>query len=420
MTSARQGLRILVVGLNYAPEEIGIARYTTGMAEMLAARGHRVDAIVGQPYYPQWRVYAGYRGWRARAERRNGVNVVRCPHYVPAEPGGLKRIVHLASFALSALPSAIRAALRLRKQRPQVVVCIAPALFSVVPAWIAARLSGAKLWVHVQDFEVEAAAATGLMQAGSLPARLALWLEARILRLADSLSSISPQMCARLAAKTGVSPDAVLQVRNWADGNFMSDPKGAAELRSEWDLGDRRIALYSGNIARKQGIEILVEVARILQHRDDVVIVICGEGPNRAELAVLSAGLPNVRLHDLQPMDRVPALLTLASVHLLPQIPGAADLVLPSKLTNMLASGRPVVATAASGTGLADEMEGCGIVTQPGDAPAFAEALERLLADAPLSAQLGETASRRAAERWSAPAIMDRMEQRLVALAGEA
>jgi colanic acid biosynthesis glycosyl transferase WcaI len=420
VTSAEDGLRILVVGLNYAPEEIGIARYTAGMAEMLTQRGHQVDVIAGQPYYPQWQVYAGYRGWRARTERRNGVNVARCPHYVPADPSGVKRILHLASFALSALPSLVRSVLRRRKRRPQVIICIAPALFSVVPAWIAARLSGAKLWVHVQDFEVEAALATGLMRPGSMPARLALWLEGRILGLADSLSSISPQMCARLAAKAGTLPDAVLQVRNWADGNFVADPEGAARLRTEWNLGDRKIALYSGNIARKQGIEILVEVARILLGRDDVAIVICGEGPNRAELAALSAGLPNVHLHDLQPMERVPALLTLADVHLLPQIPGAADLVLPSKLTNMLASGRPVVATAAMGTGLADEMEGCGLVTEPGDAPALAKALERLLADDTLAAQMGETASQRAADRWSAPAIMTQLEQQLVAMASAA
>jgi hypothetical protein len=161
-------------------------------------------------------------------------------------------------------------------------------------------------------------------------------------------------------------------------------------------VGDRQVCLYSGNIANKQGIEILIEVARKLHARRDILFVICGEGPNRANLQTLAQGLDNVMFHKLQPLERMQDLLGLASIHLLPQIPGAADLVLPSKLTNMLASGRPVVATAMPGTGLYDEVEGCGINVEPGDVTAMAEAIVAL-ADAPdRRAELGRLASARA------------------------
>jgi len=109
----------------------------------------------------------------------------------------------------------------------------------------------------------------------------------------------------------------------------------------------------------------------------------------------------------------LPELLALADVHLLPQIAGAADLVLPSKLTNMLASGRAVVATAALGTGLADEVEGCGVVTPPGDALAFADAITRLIDDHTMRTRLGATARVRAEERWSRNAILKRFEVNL-------
>ena len=414
MSAAPEPLRIAILGLNYAPEEIGIARYSHGMAEGLALRGLAVEMVAGAPYYPQWQVYPGFGGWWRRSVE-NGVALTRCPHYVPARPTGLRRIIHLSSFALSALPSALGWALRRRAHRPRIVMAVAPALLSVPVAWLGARLAGARLWVHIQDFEVEAALATGLVDAG-LAGRLAKWVERRILGLADVISTISPQMVARLEAK-GLARERLAEVRNWADASVAPDPAGGAAYRAQWNLGTRQVALYSGNIANKQGIEILVEVARLLADRRDLAFVICGQGPNRAALEKLASGLDNIQFHDLQPSARMGELLSLAAVHLLPQIPGAADLLLPSKLTNMLASGRPVVATAAAGTGLAGEVEGCGLVSEPGDAAAMAAAISRLLDDPELSARFGVAARERAQERWSQAAIIDRLAAWLRALA---
>lgn len=402
-----KGRRVLIVGLNYAPEPVGIGPYTQGLAEALVARGADVRVIAGKPYYPQWRTYPAFAGLDWRTGEEGGVKITRCPHYVPAQPSGLKRILHLASFALSALPHALRAALGGRGRRPELVIAVAPALLSVFTAWLAARIAGARLWIHVQDFEVEAALATGLMDDARLPARLARRVEGTFLRLGDTVSTISPQMCAKLVAK-GVALQRVIEMRNWSDARFAPDPSGAETVRAEWGLTGKVVALYSGNIARKQGIEILVEAARLLQHRQDIAFVICGEGPNRAELEKLAAGLGNVQLHDLQPAERMGAMLTMADLHLLPQIAVAADLVLPSKLTNMLASGRPVVATTEPGTGLYAEVDGCGTVTQPGDAAALAAAVAELAGDPARRAALGEAARARAAERWMKDAIIDR------------
>ena len=111
-------------------------------------------------------------------------------------------------------------------------------------------------------------------------------------------------------------------------------------------------------------------------------------------------------------------LLELAAVHLLPQVDAAADLVLPSKLANMLLSGRPVIATALAGTGLFDEVDGCGVAVPPGDAAALAAAVVRLADDPALAARLGAAARTRAAERWSREAILAEFERRLATLAG--
>ncbi len=397
-------MRILIVGINYAPEPIGIGPYTAGTARALREAGHDVEVLTGKAYYPDWKIDPAFARPAYHRSVEDGVRITRCPLYVPSRDGGLKRIVHHASFAAAALPEVVRIA---RRFRPELVLAIAPSLVSFPVARVAARIAGAELWLHIQDFEVEAAFATGLMDSRSLLARAAAGFEAQQLAAADRITSISPQMCARLAAK-GVPEDRIAQFRNWAEIEHIRPLEAPSPYRQEWNIAEPFVAFYSGNIAKKQGIGIIVEAARLLRHRRDLVFVICGEGPNRAELEREAASLGNIRLFDLQPRDRLGELLGLATLHLLPQLADAADLVLPSKLANMMASGRPVVATAAPGTGIANEIADCGISTPPGDAVAFAAAIEALLDDAEQRAQLGLAARNAAESRWSREELLGR------------
>jgi len=406
-------MKILILGLNYAPEKVGVAVYTTGMAEALAKAGHEVEVVVGHPYYPAWKVADGHRQWRYAETVENGVRILRCPLYVPARPSAARRVLHHLSFgAFGVLPAIARAI----RRRPDIVFTVAPALLSAPVAALAARLSGARSWLHVQDFEVGAAMATGLMQADSLPARLAAGFERRTLRRFDRVSSISDPMCAKLA-ECGVDPDRIVQFRNWSDIDAVRPLQSPSPFAAEWGVHTPHVALYSGNIANKQGIEVLVDAARRLAARDDLTFVICGDGPNRERLEQHAEGLANVRFFPLQPKERLGDLLGLATIHVLPQIAGAADLVLPSKLTNMLSSGRPIIATAEAGTGLAKEVEGCGLITAPGDGDALADAITRLMDDETLRIETGANARRRAEEHWAQTSILRRFESQLARLA---
>jgi colanic acid biosynthesis glycosyl transferase WcaI len=409
----RRPTDILILGHNYAPEPIGIGPCTTGMAEALAASGHRVRVICGQPSYPYWKVAEGFRRRRARRSVEGGVQVLRLPLYVPRDPCGLRRILHNLSFAVSAGVAMFTTLIR---RRPDVIVAIAPSAFSALVARFFAWISRRPLWVHVQDFEVEMAMATGQLAFGRLGRSLAHLLE-RAGHRGDLVSSISPRMCDRLIAR-GSDPDAVVEFRNWA--NPAVRPLAAeSPYRAEWQIDRPFVALYSGNIAAKQGIDIVVAAARLLAARDDLLFVICGNGTNRNALAAAAADCPNIRFHNLQPPERLSDLLGLATVHLLPQIAGAADLVLPSKLPNMLASGRAVIATAQAGTGLADAVHGCGIVAPPHDVVAFAEAITRLIDDRDTREAFGAAARRRALERWNKEAILSGFEHRLRLLDAE-
>lgn len=412
VVAASAPLRILLVALNYAPELVGCAKYTSELAEDLAARGHAVEVVCAPPYYPQWKIAEGYSGARWRREDLNGVAVHRTPIYVPPRPSGARRVAHLASFGLAATPSAIAVA---RRFRPDVVMAIAPTLAASGAAVMAARASGALGWLHIQDFEVDAAFDLGLLKRG-MGRRPALAIERWLFNRFDRVSTISPAMVDLLHAK-GVARDRTMEVRNWVDVDAVSVlPDSRTAYRRELGVSPSEIvALYSGNMAAKQGIEMLGEVARIAKTQGaPVTFLFCGEGSARGALEASAAGLDNVRFLPLQPLARLPELLGTADIHLLPQRPEAADLVLPSKLAGMLASGRPVIAMAAPGTGLAREVEGCGRVTEP-SAAAMATAVLELAGDADQRRALGLAARTRAEARWRKDAIIGALETSLTA-----
>jgi len=152
-------LRILIYGINYSPELTGIGKYTGEMAEWLAEQGHDIRIATAPPYYPEWKVADGYSAVRYWREQVDGVDVWRCPLYVPSRPSGLKRILHLASFALSSMPVIFRQIF----WKPDVIVVIEPPLFCAPAAWLTAQLSSAKCWLHIQDFEVNAAFDLGII-----------------------------------------------------------------------------------------------------------------------------------------------------------------------------------------------------------------------------------------------------------------
>ncbi|MBT0958241.1 WcaI family glycosyltransferase [Alphaproteobacteria bacterium KMM 3653] len=401
-------MKFQILGINYAPEMISTAVYTTDLAEDLLRRGHEVNVVTAQPYFPDWRVMQGWPKYWYRREKRNGVDVVHCPLYVPQKPTGRSRLLHYATFAATSFfPMIWRAATR----RPDIVFVPAPSLVSALTGWIAARLCGAKLWIHVQDFEVEAAFATKAISETGRLGRAARAFERWIFRRCDMASSISEPMVRKLVEK-GMPESQTFEFRNWANLDKVKVLDAPSPQRENLGITTRNIALYSGNVAAKQGLEIIPQAARLLQDRDDLTFVICGEGPFLDELKEMSQDLTNIRFFPLQPLEVFSETLGMADIHLLPQIAGVSDLLLPSKLTNMLASGRPVVATVDPGTALAKEVLGAGTICPPGDAQAFATAITELLTDPDARNGMGKTARERALERWNKSAIIDRFVER--------
>ncbi len=171
-------MRILISGINFSPELTGIGKYTGELAEYLALAGHEIRVVTAPPYYPQWKVLSGYSGWKYKLEREKGITIYRCPLWVPKRPRGLSRIIHLTSFALSSLlPLLLQLA-----WKPQIVISIAPAILSAPFALSVAKLSGAKSYLHIQDFELDAASSLGLIPIRGDPHSFLNKIEIRLYR----------------------------------------------------------------------------------------------------------------------------------------------------------------------------------------------------------------------------------------------
>lgn len=385
-------MRILIYSINYAPEVTGIGKYNGEMCEWLAKRGHDVRVVAAPPYYPAWRVGKGYSGRNYQREHRAGVDVWRCPVWVPAKPSGVKRLLHLASFAASSIP----AMLRQIPWRPDVVMVTEPPLFCVPQARLVARLSGAKAWLHILDYEIDAALDLGLLKRWNWVRHLLYRIEYLLMRGLDCVSTISEQMRQRIVKK-GVNERHTLLFPNWAETEFIVPLPRDNDMRREFGAGAHDLlVMHAGNMGEKQGLDLVLDAAEQLKERKEIQFAMVGAGTarERLEWAVRERRLQNVRFFPVQPLERLPLMLAAADVHLVVQRREAADLVMPSRLTNILSAGRPSIATADPATALHEVVNGhnCGIITTPGSARELVESIIALAEDVKLREHLGKNA----------------------------
>lgn len=402
-----QQISVTVVSINYAPEVTGIGVYSTGMAEYLSDAGRRVIAITAFPYYPGWRKQPQDRRAWFRREQRAKVDLRRSYLYVPRRPGVLQRMAHELSFVLSASLSYLFA------PRTDVTVIVSPPLFLGIPIALIARLKRSRVLFHVQDLQPDAAVDLGMLKRGAMT-QLLFALERWTYGLAHRVSAISPSMLKKIASK-GVPAKKLTVLRNWANDDLVSPLPPEASLRQEWQLGSKFVVLYAGNMGVKQGLDQLLEVAKNFLSASDVVFVLVGDGGEKPALLEQARllGLGNMVFHPLQPVERLSNLLATADVSVIPQRPGVTDIVLPSKLPNLMASAKPVVVMADAGTELYREVtsSGCGVAVAPGDVAGMTNAIAELKNSAQRRCELGRRGRAYALNRLSREEVLGEFDR---------
>ena len=375
-------MKILVYGINYSPELTGIGKYTGEMVEWMTQQGHEVRVITAPPYYPEWQVGVNYSAWRYRREE-GAATVWRCPLYVPKQPSTIKRLLHLGSFAVSSFFPLMAQ----RSWKPDRIIGVVPTLFCTPGMRLLAKLSGSRTLLHIQDYEVDAMLGLGMAgkgKSGSV-AKLASAFERSALHNVDNVSTISRSMMKK-ACEKGVPMEKVIFFPNWSEVSRFRDVSETLIIALRQRLGlpeDRKLILYSGNIGEKQGLESVIDAADQLRHQPWLFVIV-GQGGGKARLEKMAAerGLDNVKFLPLQSYEDLPALLAMGDCHLVIQKRGAADAVLPSKLTNILAVGGNAVITAEAETELGQlcqDNPGIAVCVTPESVPSLLEGIERAL-----------------------------------------
>ncbi|MEZ4630432.1 MAG: WcaI family glycosyltransferase [Deinococcales bacterium] len=407
-------MKILIISTNYHPELIGSGKYNAEMAEWLAARGHEVDVITAMPHYPAWQIDEAYANKNWHVEDIKGVKVYRSPIWLRKSADQRLSTKMRILLETSFNATASYWVLKLSHKPYDVIFAVCPPLQMALWPYLYRLFKGTPWFFHVQDLQLDAATALGMFP--DVLAKGLYGVERFFFKRATWVSTITGSMQAKLRAK-GVKEAQQWLLANWADTNFIRPLDRLNPLREALGFSPEDIIiLYSGNMGEKQGLEQVIEAARLLKGEKRLKFLLVGQGAVRGRLEQLTQTyhLQNITFHDLLPWEKMPQLLALGDIHLVVQKSQAADLVMPSKLTNILAAGRASIITAEAGTQLYQLCQTypfAKVIAPEGD---LAGAIQNLAQASPLRERMAKTARHYAENFLAKDAILGEFEKKLL------
>ena len=405
-------MRLLILSIQYAPEFTSNAIVITGLAQQLAARGHRVTVLAGTPHYQLPRVPAGY-AWRPfRREVIEGVKVIRCWAF-PKSLGKIAKLLNYGSFTLTSLAAGIIT------ERPDAVMVVSPPFWLGFNALILRSLRRCPVIYNAQDLFPDAYLASQEVKPG-LVARAMGGLMDHIYRSVDRITVITDSFAEAIAAR-GIDRGKMATIPNFVDNTAVTPLPRANSFRQRLGLDDRFVVMYAGNIGYTHGTELLVDAAAKLAAIPDLHFLVIGGGSKQLDLVNLARerGLANMQFLPTQPREVLPEMLAIANVYVMTSKPGVGRTSFPGRIYNSLLAARPVVASVDANSDLAQVLRrsGAGMVTAPGNVEALCGALTTLYHDAALRERLGRSGAEFMARCYSPQAVVERYETLLKELA---
>jgi colanic acid biosynthesis glycosyl transferase WcaI len=328
----------------------------------------------------------------------------------------LGRAIDYVSFYVSMAVSL----LKLARAGDTIVPMTDPPMLSLIVVAIA-RLKDCRIINWLQDLYPEVALAVGTPFLRPTVAKLIKRFRDRSLRAADCNVVIAPAMAERVSA-LDVKKEHIRVIHNWVDDRALSPiPARENPLRRTWDLEDKFVVGYSGNLGRVHDIDtILLASAELV---DCQIVFLCIGGG--AQYQALKEAVEKRRLTQLfrfmpyQSETDLPYSLCAADVHWLSHKPEFEGLVFPSKFYGIAAVGRPIVAITSRRSELAKLVSQyqCGVVVEQGDGKALALELKRLKAAPEVCSAMGERARAMLKVRFSRAHAINAWTQTLSAIA---
>jgi len=405
-------MRILVLSVNYWPEETGIGPLTTWRCEYLASRAHDVTVCTTMPYYPQWRVCEPYKHAVWRRESHNSVNILRSWSWIPQHLTSAKRIVFEATFLAGNLIAALSAG------KPDLLLVESPPLGLALTAGFLKRFWGIPFVYDVMDLQPDAAADLGMLRDGMLMRSL-YRLEKFAYNQAALVSTLTEGMRRRILEKS-IAPGKVTLFAARADSGLLQLQRGSGgqNFRRTHGLESKFVVLYTGNMGVKQGLDVILSSAQLSQDRPEIVYLFAGDGAVRRDVESRAAalGLANVKFLPVQPREQLFQMLAAADLCLITQQRSVADIVFPSRTATFMAAGCPIIASVNPGSAVAGILEksGAGVVVPPEKPVPLFDAIVSLQHDSRKRSEMSEAGRRFAHEHWDENVILPKMESELL------
>jgi glycosyltransferase involved in cell wall biosynthesis len=381
-------MRLTILNQFFYPDHSATSQLMTELAQNLSEYGFEVTALASRGRY-------NGGGVLPPLEYYEGVRIER----VRATSFGKTRLLGRLADYLSFYASAFWKLLTLPRQ-DVVMALTTPPLIGLI-ALVVGRLRGMRFVSLMEDLYPDVAVAVGALSHKSPLARLLDWLTRKMLQHADRIIVLSDCMLDRVVAKIGQEARPHIDViHNWADGEEIApldDGKGDFFEELNWqDLNDKFVILFSGNLGLVNEFSTVLDAARALRARSDIVFVFIGEGSRAGEIKsfVSRHGLGNVRMLPYQPREKLRRSLASGDALLITLAEGLAGLSVPSKTYSSLAAGRPLLFVGDQRSCVARliRKHDCGATVASGESERLAEIISGWADNRAEAAHLGASA----------------------------
>jgi colanic acid biosynthesis glycosyl transferase WcaI len=373
------------------------------VCEELHARGHELSVVTTFPHYEHFRVWDEYRGKLLQGASYKGMNVLRTWVYAS---GTKQRMVHRLASYLSFNAIATVAGL-LSRRTYDVVLCTNGSFFTGITAYVRGLTRHVPFVYNVQDLYPETPVAAGQLTNRRAIAALER-LERFMYRHAAHVSVITPAFRDNIAAK-GVPAEKISVIPNFVDTEFIRPLPKANAFAAANGLADRFVVTHAGNLGYVYDLDTMLDAAALLRNEADILFLIVGDGVAKPALQGKAAalGLDNVRFLPFQPQEDLPWLRAASDVQVSLYRHGSARYSMPSKIYEIMASGRPLLASADRGSDVWNLVEatGCGVCVPPEDAPALADAVLELARNPDRREAMAAAGRQHAVQSYSRAAI---------------
>lgn len=408
-------MNILFMAQCYAPEDVSAAVLITELASDLAKRGHRVTVVTGAPNYPQGRVFNGYRNGLYNVETLDGVRVIRTWSYISPSKKLWPRLFHYGTYSATAFYGGLFAG------RPDVVISYSPPLPLGLSAGLLSRILRVPWVLQLEDLYPDAAIVAGVMTNKKV-INFFIAMEKFLYRNAQRISVISKSFRQTLLAK-GIPNSKIEIIPIWADPDEVRPMKKHNGFRQKHGLDNKFVVMYAGNIGLTSCLEDVLHAAEILQGQKDIQFVIVGEGVKKESLEAekQTKQLSNILFLPFQPREIFPEMLAAADLSLVTLNAGAALSSMPSKIFNVMASARPILAVTPPGSEIMQIVEeaGCGWNVPPGLPEKLADAIIQLKGSESALIQMGKNGRACLEKNYSRNYCVDAYERMLMNLCNQ-